>query len=128
KLPLSPKEAQSIALQSLKQPAAILQTRYITETNGHHEYREKPLPAYAVTFGKPSPTTVYVGAHTGRVESYRSTSWRIFDFFWMLHTMDYQERDNFNNWLIRIFSVFSLITLLSGFLLYFFTLRFKKKN
>lgn len=126
KLPLSLKEAQYIALQSLKQPAAVIASKYITATNNHHEYREKPLPAYAITFGQPSPTTVYVGAHTGKVESYRSTQWRIFDFFWMLHTMDYQERDNFNNWVIRIFSVFSLLTLISGFLLYFFTFRLKK--
>jgi len=47
--------------------------------------------------------------------------WRIFDFLWMLHTMDYQERDNFNNWLLRAFSIFGIFTILSGFSLYILT-------
>ena len=36
----------------------------------------------------------------------------------MSHTMDYQGRDDFNNWLLRAFSVFGLLTVLSGFLLW----------
>jgi len=32
--------------------------------------------------------------------------------------MDYAGRDNFNNWLLRAFSVFGMCTVLSGFLLY----------
>jgi hypothetical protein len=37
----------------------------------------------------------------------------------MGHTMDYKSRDNINNWLLRIFSGFGLITVLSGFVLFF---------
>jgi hypothetical protein len=36
----------------------------------------------------------------------------------MSHTMDYQGRDDFNNLLLRIFSLFGLFTVLSGFLLW----------
>jgi hypothetical protein len=32
--------------------------------------------------------------------------------------MDYQSRDNFGNLLLRSFSVFGIITILSGFVLY----------
>jgi hypothetical protein len=32
--------------------------------------------------------------------------------------MDYAGRNNFNNWLLRAFSVFGLFTVLSGFTLY----------
>jgi hypothetical protein len=99
----------------------------LTSTNGHHEYREKPLPAYAVTFDKPNNSTVYVAAELGTVQSYRTNSWRTFDFLWMLHTMDYENRDNINNWVLRIFSVLGLVTTLSGFLLYFLTFKFKRK-
>jgi hypothetical protein len=47
----------------------------------------------------------------------------------MSHTMDYEGRDDFNNWLLRIFSVFGLLTVLSGFTLFFMTnkKRIKKK-
>jgi len=91
---------------------------YITTTNGHHEYREKPLPAWAVTFEHPTNTTIYVSAEFGRAESFRNNKWRLFDFLWMLHIMDYKERDNINNWLLRAFSMFGLLTILSGFTLY----------
>jgi hypothetical protein len=94
---------------------------FIAATDGHHEYREKPLPAYAITFDQPANTTVYVSAELGNVQSFRNNQWRIFDFLWMLHVMDFENRDNINNWLLRAFSVFGLITLLSGFTLFFIT-------
>ena len=125
KTALSEQEAQKVAQKSLKNPSEIVKTDYLTSTNGHHEYREKPLPAYAVTFGTPNNTTVYVSTELGTVQSYRNNAWRIFDFLWMLHVMDFENRDNINNWLLRAFSVFGLITLFSGFLLFFLTLKFK---
>lgn len=126
KLPLNEQEAKEVAVKSLKTSSDILKIEYLTSTNGHHEYREKPLPAYAVTFDKPNNATVYVSSELGTVQSYRTNSWRAFDFLWMLHTMDYENRDNINNWVLRIFSVFGLITILSGFLLYFLTFKFNK--
>ncbi len=128
KASLSEIEAIEVARQSLKTPSEIVRTAYLTSTNGHHEYREKPLPAYAVTFDAPNFTTVYVSASLGTVQSFRNDSWRIFDFLWMLHTMDYEGRDDFNNWLLRSFSIFGLITILSGFALYFITLKLKIKK
>jgi len=121
--PLTESEALRVAKQSFLQPASVAGVAYVTTTNGHHEYRDKPLPAYAVTFNHPSNTTVYVSAELGTVQSYRSNIWRIFDFLWMLHVMDFENRDNINNWLLRVFSTFGLITLLSGFTLYFITSR-----
>ncbi|MDP9348245.1 MAG: hypothetical protein M3P24_03745, partial [Gemmatimonadota bacterium] len=91
--------------------------------SGHHEYREQPLPAWAVAFDHPSGATAYVAAETGTVVRVRNDKWRIFDFFWMLHTMDYQGRDDFNNLLLRAFSVLGLVTVASGFLLFWLTSR-----
>ena len=56
----------------------------------------KPLPAYAVTFCQPAHATVYVAAQLGTVQSVRTDPWRIFDVLWMLHTMDYEGRDDRN--------------------------------
>lgn len=111
-------EAIQIAAESFRGEPKLKAVEYITSTTGHHEYREKPLPAYAVTFEHPTNTTVYVSAEEGKVESFRNNKWRVFDFLWMGHTMDYKGRDNINNWLLRIFSAFGLVTVLSGFLLY----------
>jgi uncharacterized protein YpmB len=117
--PLSKEEAIEIAQKSFSDDAKIEQVEYLTTTNEHHEYREQPLPAYAVTFIHPSKTTVYVSSTLGTVQKFRNNKWRIFDFLWMLHTMDYKNRDNISNWLLRAFSIFGLFTLSSGFILFF---------
>jgi putative intracellular protease/amidase len=57
------------------------------------------------------------------VHSIRTNQWRIFDFLWMLHILDFESRDNINNWLLRLFSVLGLVTLLSGYWLFFVSRR-----
>lgn len=130
KLPsLSKEQSINVAKVKLVVNAPIIATEYLTEIGKHHEYRGRPLPAYAITFGEPANTTVYVSTEYGNVQTFRSNKWRVFDFFWMLHTMDYQERDNFNNLLLRVFALFGLVTILSGFSLYLLTSRiFNRKK
>ena len=124
--PVSEDEARKIALHALKKPLNIRQTEYLTENlGGHHEYREKPLPAWAVTFEE--DLTVYISAQTGQVGAFRTNKWRIFDFLWMLHTMDFEGRDNINNYVLRGFSALGMITVFSGFLLFFVSSKFFKK-
>lgn len=116
---LTQAEAVALAQSRFAGESAVEQVAYLTSTNGHHEYRGKPLPAYAVTFQKPAHATVYVAAQAGTVQSVRTDPWRIFDFLWMLHTMDYEGRDDMNNSLLRAFSVLGLLTISSGFALFF---------
>lgn len=122
---MTQQEAISLAQSKLIHPAAAEKIEYLTVVDAHHEYREKPLPAYAITFKGNIETTVYVASENGTVQSFRNTRWRIFDFLWMLHTMDYKGRDNMNNLILRTFSILGLITIISGFLLYFISY---KKN
>jgi hypothetical protein len=126
--PLNLQEAISVASMHFNGKPEIVSTEYLTTTNGHHEYREQPLPAYAITFSHPSNTTVYVAAELGTVQKFRNDKWRIFDFLWMLHTMDYESRDEIGNLLLRSFSVFGLITILSGFLLFIISSRWWKRQ
>lgn len=126
---ISKEEAIRIAAESFNAAPKLSSAELITSSNGHHEYREKPLPAWAVTFDHPSHTTVYVSSEIGKVESFRNNKWRVFDFLWMGHTMGYQDRDDINNWLLRIFSVFGLLTVVSGIVLYFVSSRrFRSKR
>lgn len=124
--PVSKDEAEKIAVHALKTPLNIRQTDYLTQNlGGHHEFRERPLPAWAVTFD--GGLTVYISAQTGQIGAFRTNKWRLFDFLWMLHTMDFDGRDNINNYLLRGFSVLGIITILSGFLLFFVSSKFFKK-
>ncbi len=117
--PLNENESIAVAKAGFSDTASVVKVEYLTSTNGHHEYREQPLPAFAVTFAHPTSTTVYVATELGTIQKFRNDKWRIFDFLWMMHTMDYISRDNLSNWLLRVFSIFGLATILSGFTLFF---------
>lgn len=116
---LSREESIEVAKMRFNGNPKVKSVEYLTTLNNHHEYRESPLPAYAITFDDPTNTTVYVASELGTVQKFRNSKWRIFDFLWMMHTMDYETRDNFGNILLRSFSVFGLVTVLSGFVLFF---------
>ena len=90
------------------------------ETVGdHHEYRGRSLPAYEISYKTDENLKAYVAIENGAFQTVRHRDWRWFDFLWMTHTMDYQGRDNFNTIVLRVFSLLGLITVLSGFLLWF---------
>ncbi|HNP95368.1 MAG TPA: hypothetical protein PKJ63_07055 [Cyclobacteriaceae bacterium] len=114
---LTKDEGIAVAKEQVTARAKVSDVGYLEKVNGHHEYREKPLPAWAITFSDPD-CTVYVSAELGTFQSIRHNQWRTFDFLWMFHTMDYTGRDNFNNWLLKTLSVLGLFTVLSGFVLY----------
>lgn len=116
---LTQTEAENLARFRYIGSGTLARTRLIEATGPHDEYRELPLPAYAFTFDDDRDTTIYVAPDHARVTSVRNGKWRVFDFLWMMHTMDYEGRDNFNNLLLKSFSILGLITIISGFLLFF---------
>jgi hypothetical protein len=77
------------------------------------EYRG-PLPAWRVAFADHDQTSVFVSADTGQIAAVRTANWRLFDFFWGLHIMDWTERDNFNTWWLLAFAIGGLVLGLAG--------------
>lgn len=121
--PLTEKEAVEVAKTGFAGQANVQKIERLDEVGGHHEYRESPLPAFAIDFDDARRTTVYVAAELGTIQKFRNRPWRQFDFLWMLHTMDFAGRDNISNWLLRGFSILGLLTVMSGFLLFFTSLK-----
>jgi Na+-transporting NADH:ubiquinone oxidoreductase subunit F len=74
-------------------------------------------PVWQVQFDDPQSTALYFAADDGRFIAARTATWRLHDFFWMLHTMDYVGRDNFNNPLIITIGMATLWLSISGMLL-----------
>ena len=114
--PLTTEQAINITRQktSLNPTEALL----IKNVDAGSEYRGT-LPAYKVKTDSKDKINVYVGYMTGDITSIRSDSWRVWDLMWSLHIMDYKERDNINNILLKIFSVLALVSSISGVLLFF---------
>ncbi len=114
-------EAVAIAQREYLLKSPVADVTLVTEADPGSEYRERPLPAYRVTFDDPLGTRLYVSVERGVVTARRNDRWRLFDFLWMLHIMDYQTRENFNSTLLRAVSALGLVTVLSGFALFFVT-------
>lgn len=115
---ISKEEALLVAADHVLPEFNVKKIEYLTETGSHHEYREFSLPAWLIHYEGAEKLSAYISAKDGSFQRIRHDSWRIFDFLWMMHTMDYKGRDNFNNWLLRSFSILGLITVFSGFILY----------
>ena len=98
----------------------------ITSSSEGSEFRGRALPLFKVTTSSEDEINVYVDAVSGEVKAIRSDSWRWWDLLWSLHIMDYRERENIDNFLLKIFSILALISSLSGITLFFLGL--KKKN
>ena len=118
---ITKQEAIIISNYNILDEYKISDIEIIYEVGNHHEYREKPLPAYVISYDGSDKLKSYISIKDGQFQTVRHRSWRWFDFLWMTHTMDYETRDDFNNKLIRAFSVMGLITVMSGFLLWFVT-------
>ncbi len=121
-------EALGIAQKHIISTLKVKSIELITQVGEHHEYRERSLPAYVISYDDQNKVKAYVSKMDGKFQTVRHRSWRWFDFLWMMHTMDYQGRDNFNTLLIRGFSLFGLLTVLSGFTLWIISSPLFKKS
>lgn len=110
---LTPDEAATIAARDFLHDADVVETTLI-ESDPPIEYRSGPLPAYRVALEHSRRPHIYIDARSGEVTARRNRPWRIFDFFWMLHTMDYSGRDDFNHPLLTAFSLLAMATSATG--------------
>ena len=105
----------------------VLVEEIVNERSGS-EYRGRSLPIYKVESktNKGLDINVYLDVYSGEVLAIRSNKWRIWDLMWGLHIMDWKERDNISNILLKIFSILALVSSVTGVML-FFKLDFKKQ-
>ena len=88
----------------------------IEEIKRGSEYRGRELPLYKVISVSEDgeEINVYQNPFTGDIVAIRSSQWRIWDLMWGFHIMDWIERDNIDNVLLKIFSFIALFTSISG--------------
>ncbi|HEY0628755.1 MAG TPA: hypothetical protein VGD23_05445, partial [Sphingomicrobium sp.] len=125
--PPSEGEIRAIAAATYTGGEPIASAKLIDDLPG--EIRGRKPPLWRVEFHHWNKPTLYFSPATGELVSRRHELWRLFDFVWMLHIMDYETRDNVNNILLRSFTWGALIFALSGgwMLIYAFPKRKKKK-
>lgn len=84
--------------------------------------REHELPIWQVDFADESRSSYYVSGTTGELLERRNDTWRWWDFFWMLHNMDYAKRTSFNHPLIITVGFAMAWLAVTGFWLLFRTM------
>ena len=106
----------------------VLVEEIVNERSGS-EYRGRSLPIYKVESKTDDglDINVYLNVFSGEVVAIRSNKWRIWDLMWGLHIMDWKERDNISNILLKIFSILALVSSVTGIML-FFKFDFKKST
>lgn len=120
-LALGENEARIIARNNAR--AEVRSATLVTRLPPGSEYRGGELPAWRVELERPDSAALWIGANSGQINAVRTSQWRLYDFLWSLHIMDYRTRDNFNTWLLRGAALLGLVTMLSGVLLFFKSLR-----
>ncbi|MBQ5947648.1 PepSY domain-containing protein [Massilia sp. ST3] len=78
------------------------------------EVGARPAPLWAARFDDAAATTLYYSPYSGELLSRRHDLWRWFDLAWMLHIMDYEEREDVNNGLLQASSLAGSAMALSG--------------
>ena len=106
--------ARRFALDHYRGEGRLVAVRYHAEST--LETRQAGA-TWRATFDDPPGTNLYFSADDGSMVAARTDAWRVYDFFWMLHTMDYAGRDDFNNPLVILVGSAALWIGLTGVLL-----------
>jgi len=83
----------------------------------------RSTPVWKVDFAKPQAASFYIDASSADVKAVRTGLWRVFDFMWGLHIMDWKNRDNFNSWWIKLTATLAIIFFITGVCLSIFRFR-----
>lgn len=110
--PLSEREIRSAAAEIYAGDDPITSAQLLTEAP--REVGPRAPPFWRVEFAHWSRPTFYLSATTGELLTRRHQLWRVFDFAWMLHIMDYDAREDVNNPLLRVSTWVALVLTLSG--------------
>jgi len=124
--PLDEENARKIAIFHFNGEASIRQARLIT-SDPPREIGPRRLPLWRVDFNDRFSTSFYIDPYSGALVTRRHRYWRIFDFFFMLHIMDYDERSDAHNPLLQIAQFTGVAFAITGLWLLFYSFRKRRK-
>lgn len=124
--PLDEAQARVRAREIYAGEGDIVSARLLTEAPLEVQTRRPPF--WRVEFEGWSRPTLYISPTTGELVSRRHAAWRVFDFAWMLHIMDYEDRTDVNNRLLQVATIASVPLALSGAWLLVWTLPRRRRR
>jgi len=117
--PLNESSAIAVAKHAYSGDGKIIDAELITATPPF-ELSSRHLPAWRVNFDNIGAPALYISATSGKVVTKRHEFWRLFDWMFRLHVMDYDDGENVSNWLLFIFAILAFFATCSGLVLSYF--------
>lgn len=84
------------------------------------ELSPRHLPVWRVTFEQYATPTFYISQQTGAIVAKRHDYWRLFDWMWRFHIMDYDDGENVSNWFLFLVATLGLMAAITGTVLTYF--------
>ena len=114
---------RAISIVSDKTFLSPVEVLEITEDQPGSEYRGRALPLYKIEAlnEEDEKINVYLDPYSEKIVAIRSNQWRVWDFMWGIHIMDWNERDNIGNIFLKVFSILALLSALSGIYLFLYS-------
>lgn len=125
--PLDEQAAREIAAYHFTGDALIAHATLIT-SDPPMEIQTRRLPLWRVDFEDRFSTSFYIDPLSGRLVTRRHQYWRMFDFLWMLHIMDYDQRADAHNPLLIIAQIAGLAFGISGLWLLFYSFSGRRRK
>lgn len=114
-------QAVNIAKSSYSQLDKISNVHLILDKSElPSELSSRHLPVWQVTFDHYSAPTFYINQQTGSIVAKRHDFWRIFDWMWRFHIMDYDDGENVANWFLLLVALLGSLAAVSGAVLTYF--------
>jgi len=123
--PLDEAAARDRALSIYAGQGGLTKIELLDEVPG--EIRGRPAPIWRVQFEGMWKPTLYISPQSGELVAKRHDLWRIFDFVWMFHIMDYEEREDVNNILLRVATWMAVVTSATGAWLLLYSFRRRRR-
>lgn len=84
------------------------------------ELSPRHLPVWRVTFDQFATPTFYISQQTGALVAKRHDFWRLFDWMWRFHIMDYDDGENVSNWFLFLVATLGLMGAITGAVLTYY--------
>ncbi|MBD1580689.1 PepSY domain-containing protein [Pseudoalteromonas sp. S16_S37] len=78
------------------------------------ELASRHLPVWQVVFDNVWAPTFYISQNSGDIVTKRHFFWRLFDWMWRFHIMDYDDGENVANWFLLLIALLGTLAALFG--------------
>lgn len=121
--PLSPiTELKAIEAAHYYSTLGKVKSVVLITDNPPFELSPRALPAWRINFDDFGAPSLYFSQSTGELVGKRHTFWRLFDWMFRFHVMDYEDGGDIGNWLLFAVTFFAILgcvlgLIMTGFLL-----------